>query len=975
MRKGKLKKIVSLILAFALILSVPPSLSANAESGEKAEGTAGSESSLVNAAYSRDNAYSKYYEKYKDTVRPNKEINVSGKDFVSATEDADASIMTVDGKENVLRWNGIEGEVSFKVNIAEAGVYNIEASYEALAGNANEIEFSLLIDGESPYSTATRLTLPKVWKNETEIRQDFNDNDIRPGQVELVCWQKSVIKDIDGLYNDPLIFYFEQGEHTITLKSSKAHFAIEYLKLYNPEKPAAYVAPSQAELEANSGADTIKLEGENATYKSARTLYPTNDRTSYLTSPSSPTKTKYNTIGAGSWSQSGQAITWEFHVDKAGYYKLGIRARQNTMRGFYSNRRLYIDGVVPNAESEQIKFQYSTDWEVTVPKDNDDNAMYYYLDEGDHTINLEAVPGEIGEIMDELDEIILNITSYYRQIRQITGPSPDKYNNYKIDKVIDGIVDDFELYSEQLKDIQSKIEKLTGTGGTEAATLNEMAIILDKCVSRPDRIPNLMTQIKDNVTALSSWMRQYREQPLELDFIEISPQNNDFTSTKKSFFESLKFAFFAFIGSFFEDYNSLSENADDADVLTVWVSLGRDQAQVVKQQVENDFNPNYDTKIAIQLVQGGIIEATLANKGPDIALFMGGDFPIQLAARNLVVDISKFDDYEEVTKRFADSAMTLYTYNDGVYGLPVSQSFPMMFYRDDILSSYGIDGSKDIQTWDNLISILPTLQRNYLEVGLVLPVTTTVNGTTTVPTTTEAGSTFAMLMLQNDLNFYNKEMTKTTFDNPIAVEAFDTWTKFYTTYSFEQTYDALTRFRTGDMPVVIQNYSFYNTLAVTAPEIKGCWGFAQVPGTERADGTINHASNSSGSGALIFSDCDDVDGAWDFIKWFTSTETQVQYGNDIEAVMGPLGRFETANVEALSQLSWSQAESKLLLKQLSEQVEIPIIPATYGVTRNITNAFRSVVNDAENARDTLMWYNKDINAEIERKRKDMGLKN
>jgi hypothetical protein len=37
------------------------------------------------------------------------------------------------------------------------------------------------------------------------------------------------------------------------------------------------------------------------------------------------------------------------------------------------------------------------------------------------------------------------------------------------------------------------------------------------------------------------------------------------------------------------------------------------------------------------------------------------------------------------------------------------------------------------------------------------------------------------------------------------------------------------------------------------------------------------------------------------------------------------------------------------------------------------NAFREVVNDSENPRDTLMWYNRDINEEIERKRENLGL--
>jgi hypothetical protein len=64
-----------------------------------------------------------------------------------------------------------------------------------------------------------------------------------------------------------------------------------------------------------------------------------------------------------------------------------------------------------------------------------------------------------------------------------------------------------------------------------------------------------------------------------------------------------------------------------------------------------------------------------------------------------------------------------------------------------------------------------------------------------------------------------------------------------------------------------------------------------------------------------------------------------------------------------------------LTQQLQAQVEIPIIPASYGVTRNLNNAFRETVNQYENARDTLFWYDKDINEEIARKNEDLALYN
>ncbi len=979
MKHKLLKRVLAISLAMTMAASTAVAVYAEDEKQDVKVAASDSESDIdIEEASSDTLSYTEYRAKYKDAVRPEVAddegyiYSAQKQPKYTGSADAQLSVEDVDGK-TALKWANQTGSITFPVTVKESGVYAVKFSYEALAGGTDGVEFDFQIDGASPYDTASRITLSKRWVNKEAIKQDVNDNDIRPGQVEDVCWQEEFLKDGDGLYGDALWFYFEAGDHTVTLESVKAQFAIESIKLAQEPTTELYEAPSNSELDANIDADVITIQGEDAIYKSDRSLYPTNDRNSSITQPSDPTKTKYNTIGAGNWSKSTQSITWEFEVKTAGYYKIGIRGRQDQMRGFYSNRKLFIDGKIPNTESGQIKFYYSTDWEVTTPKDQAGNDMYYYLEAGKHTMSLEAIPGEIGDIMAELDSLVYEITGYYRRIRQITGPDPDEYNDYQIEKVIPEILDEFSRFSSELKAKKKEIEDLSGTGGSEAITLEKMAIVLDNCVNRPINIPSNLSQIKDNITSVSSWMREYRGQPLEVDIIQLAPASKDFDPVDEGFLDSLSFGFKSFIGSFFEDYNSLSTESEDS--LVCWVSLGRDQAQIVNQLVESSFNPNSDTKITVNLVQGGIVEATLAGKGPDIALFIGGDFPIQLAARDVLTDLTTFDDYDEVTKRFQENATVLYQYNGGTYGLPVSQTIPMMFYREDILAEYGIDAERDIQTWDDLIDVLPVLQSNYMEVGLVLPITqnTSANGTAVVSTTVEAGNTFAMLMLQQGLNYYTEDQSQTTFDDQTAIDAFNTWTKFYTTYSFSQQYDGFTRFRTGDMPLLIQPYTFYNQVTVSAPEIKGCWGMTHVPGTLKEDGTIDHSASSQGTGAIVFKKAENQEAAWNFVKWFTEKETQVTYGNDIEALMGTMGRFDTANVEALKELSWSTTDMEKLQAQFAVQKEIPVIPASYAVTRNIMNAFRETVNNAENPRDTLMWYNKDINSEIERKINDLNL--
>lgn len=937
------------------------------------------------ALYVEQATYSDYYDAYAGEHRPDQEIMVRGTSCTTMDYDPEEDVSmgscgaeySQENKDDVLIWNASDGTVGYRISVPETGIYCMELSYLPIPSNMANIEFSILIDGKVPYDTASRATLNKVYVNDGEIELDSKGNQVRPAQKQIGMWQTTSLMDVDGLFNDPLIFYLEKGEHEITLDITKGYFALEYLKFYNPEALQSYDAykssvDSSVTVEGTPST-LIRIEGEDAAYKSASTLYPTADNSSYLASPSNPAKTVYNTIGAGNWTKAMQTITWEIPAEELtsdGWYKIGIKARQSSMRGFYSNRRMYVDGEVLFEELNQIKCYYDTEWQVIEPENGNGDEIYVYLEGGqDHTITLEVMPGEIGESMRVLDAAVLDINTYYRKILMITGPSPDKYTDYYVHEKIPELLDEFARLSEDLKQIKKSIETLAGSEGSEAAALERMYLVLDNCIDEPLKIPDYQSQIKDNITALSAWMFDYRGQPLEVDYLEIASADQEFSSVKENMFKSLGFGWQRFYSSFFEDYTNLSDDAGD-DAINVWVSLGRDQAMVVKSLVDSEFAPNHDANIAVNLVVGGVVEATLAGKGPDVALFLGGEFPVNLAARNLLVDVKEeFEDYDEVAARFQEYATVPYQYEDGVYGIPLTQSWAMMFYRKDILSEMGFTGPPE--TWDDIIDMLPALQRNYMYVGLVLPVVSGTNAT--ISAATESGHTFATLMLQKNMNYYNEDLTKTNFDSIEAVQAFEQWTDLYTKYGFEQTYDGFSRFRTGEYPIVISDYSFFNQLTVASPEIKGLWDFTQIPGTVQDDGSISHAVNSTSSGAVIFDKCKDKEGAWEFIKWFTSTEVQAAYGGQIEGLLGQLGRYTTANTEALQQLSWSKDEQATLLEAQSELKEIPIIPASYAVTRNVMNAFRETVNNNENPRDTLLWYNRDINTEITRKRENLGL--
>ena len=907
-------------------------------------------------------SYSKYYDLYCMEKRPDKVIEIIGTEFIS-TENGDFSEGSYGMKNNVLIWKSRNGNISYNIEVEETGIYCVNMTYFPLESDSSAIEFSMSIDGKVPYDTASRITLNRVWVNEKDIYTDSHGNQVRSPQVQQGMWQNSDFKDIDGLFNEPLFFYLEKGKHEIAFKSERAEFVIDSFKFYNPEKLPSYSEYSASADIFSTPENIFRIEGENAVYKSDSTLFPTYDNTDYLVSPSDPVKVVYNTFGAESWKKSLQCATWiikKEDIKNDGWYKIGIKYRQNKMRGFYSNRRIYLDGQVPCEELNQVKFYYGNDWNIASPESDGENIYIWLTADCDHTLTMECVPGEIGNSVRRLEDIISELNTYYRKILMITGVSPDKYTDYYVHEKIPGLIDGFKEISSELKDIQNDIESLSGTSGSEAAVIERMTVILDKCIKKPLKIPLYLSQIKESITSVSSWIRECREQPLEIDYIEFATSGIDFSKCKGNFFKSLWFGIKAFFGSFFEDYSTLSDVTGEK-ALNVWVNLGREQAETVKEMAD-EFMRNTGIPVSVSLVTGGIVEASLAGKAPDVALFLGGEYPVNLASRNLLVDVSQFCDYQEVTERFQENAMTHYEYNGGVYGLPITQSFPMLFYRTDILSELGYTSPPE--TWENLIDMLPSIQRNYMSVGLVLP-------SADISPSTETGNTFALLLLQRGINYYNQKMTKSSFDSSVAVEAFEKWTDFYTEYSFEQSYDAFSRFRTGEYPLVISDYTFFNQLSYVAPEIRGLWNFCPVPATEN-NGTLSHAANSNTSGAVIFRKAENIENAWKFIKWFTDTDTQVRYGNQIEGLLGTMGRFNTANTEALKRLSWSDSELSRLFDQREELIEIPVLPSSYAVTRNIMNAFREVVNEHENPRDTFLWYNHDINDEIERKQKNIN---
>ena len=163
---------------------------------------------------------------------------------------------------------------------------------------------------------------------------------------------------------------------------------------------------------------------------------------------------------------------------------------------------------------------------------------------------------------------------------------------------------------------------------------------------------------------------------------------------------------------------------------------------------------------------------------------------------------------------------------------------------------------------------------------------------------------------------YNEDLSKTSFDSNVAKDAFYNWVQLYKKYGLDREYDFYNRFRSGEMPMAIQSLSFYNQIYTAAPEIRGLWSIATIPGTKEADGTINKAEAATGTACIMLNSAVEKGldkQAFEFMKWWTSSSSQAMYASELEAVMGIAARYYPANKDAFDSIAWTKKEKDTIL--------------------------------------------------------------
>lgn len=980
------KKLTASLLAAVLLMSNVSLFAGAEETAATGAAEEGASSSQSNAS---ETAYVTYLEKYKNVPNATTSFTVNaaeeGAYTVSGMEnggvlkkgDADTENVFTGDKEAALLTDE-QGYAEWKFTVPETGMYNIAVVYYGYNSKGGSIERRMTIDGKVPFDEAEYISLNRVFEDVYDLdengnrKTDVSGNDIRPKQNEVLRWIESDLRDSSGYFADPLSFYLEKGEHTLRFESERESVLIEKFTFYRAETAPSY-AEVKAEYESKgykaASGDIQFQQAEEAFEKSDKSNYPINDRTSAATMPQDIYCIKLNSLGGQKWSGAGSWVTWQVTVPETGLYKIAPRFRQNIYSGVYVSRKLTINGEVPFAEASNLTFDYSTTWQCKPLGDGNEDFLFYFEAGKTYEIGFEAVLGDMGDLLRRVEDIVTNLNADYRKILMITGSSPDKYRDYSFQKIIPDVLEDMDKQAKELNAVGAILEGLTGEKGERVVQLNKLEYLIDRMVAKPKEIAGKFTMFKDNIAALGTWVLETASQPLELDYIAFVPADKEAPKANSGFFTNIAFSFESFLSSFMIDYQSIGTTIQEGDVsknITVWLTSGRDQSSIVRELIDSTFTPAYNIGVNLQLVAGGtMLPSVLAGRGPDVAIGMAMGDPINYAVRGAVLGLKDNDNFDEIIQRFHPSALVPYQFNGQTYALPETQSFNMLFYRTDIFGELGL---KAPETWEDLEILIPELQKKNMSIGLPHDL-----------------NALLMFMYQNDSPLYLENGKYSNLDSKEAVQAFTQLTDYFTLYKFPTEYDFANRFRSGEMPIALADYTMYNQLTLFAPEIRGQWAMTSVPGTPQTDEdgnpvldengkqVVDHATPSTGLSVMMLRGCEDTDAAWSFMEWWTSADVQASFGTEMETVMNNAARQPTANMEALSKMSWSVKDYNSIASQWTNVRGTPEVPGSYYTTRIVTFAFNRVINDSEDAGDSLQNYIESLNAELSRKRKEFGL--
>lgn len=859
-----------------------------------------------------------------------------------------------------------DGEsVEFTVNVAQAGVYEIEITQRDVSSSILPNRIGVLINGMYQYEEARTIELITEWAfTRTDFARDRYGNEILPNSDKNTTFLTHALYDSTALNSRPLQFNLDAGDNTIRIDHKAGHALISDVEISSVERIPTYDAYLDDFEDADVVDDVITVGAESFISK-------TNPSTR-LTSINDASATKYdsnysrlNSIDGYSFRSGNDQISYEIEAEEAGFYYIAFKYNQDYLMQMPVFREIAINGEVPFENLAMVPFQYTSSYENMI-LGGEETPYKIYLDEGVNTLSLRVVLDPYQNAYEHVTNMMDEITTLSLEIKKLTGNQSDQYRTWELETYIPDIESRLTNWIDTLETLNNGLA--TYSIYDEPGELTHLRLAIEQLTQLRediDDIPNNMMKLADgdaSTTQLLGTMAQVLlENGLDLEQMNIVGDVDDVPAAEANIFvrsfESVKRFFLSFTES---DY-AVSET--DEDVIEIWVNYPRQYVEIMQQIIDSEFTAEtgIQVKLALMPDENKLILANAANRPPDIALGVNHWVPYEFAIRNASLDLRQFDGYEEVVSNYAPGVMIPYAFEEGIYGLPQTQNFWVTFYREDLMDTMNLPVP---ETWEDVIEILPELQRlgmNYFEPIAQFPGFKPF--VATIPFIYQFGG-----------QLYDEDGMNTLINSEENLTGMRMMTDLFTVYDMpKQVPNFYNHFRAGTLPIGIGDLATYLQLTIAAPELAGKWNIAPHPGVLNEDtGEIERWAASGAQSLMILSDTDQPDEAWAFTKWWMSTEIQVDFAERLQTTYGTEFLWNTANLEAFRQLSLPPEHIDVILEQWEYAMEASRIPGYYMVEREISNAWNRIIFDDANPRIALDEAVKTSNREIIYRMEEFG---
>ncbi|MBZ4671510.1 MAG: transporter permease subunit [Oscillospiraceae bacterium] len=851
---------------------------------------------------------------------------------------------------------------SFAVDAPEKAQYAVSFDYYSYDDSTLPAEMSLKLNGDYPFYEARRLVFESMWKNPEEASYDRYGDQIVPVPEKIYQWQNKYITDASYRYSTPLLLELEKGENTITLSVAEGNILIGGIYLSAPPEIKAHEASQPAD-----GNALITIEAEDMDFRNDSSIRASCEYDPDL-SPYQPDSKVLNVIDSASFKDAGQMVGYEFEVENAGYYNIALNYRQMDKKDFPVFIDVRVDGEIPDSAFYSYPLAYNKTFQNAILKNSENNeTLSVYLEKGKHTVSFTINADKIRGYLEKVDRIMSEISDMTLEVTKLVGTNKDKYRDFDVLKYMPdaaeklyGWADELDAIRDDAKKYNPKVSQISAFSSLGVASKQ-----LRSLAEKPDELTYRLSELSQSTNSVNNFIAKFvdvvTKNYISFDRIYIY-QNGAKLPGKTNIFVKAAKGVQRFFNSFTDQ--SYSASSVNPEHLQVWMNRSKQYLEILQKMIDEDFTPKTGIQVDLSLMpdQSKLILANASGDAPDVATSINYAIPFDLAIRGAIKDLTEFDDFKEVASRFNDGLHIPATIDNGIYALPETMNFWVLYYRTDILGKLGLEVP---QTIEDVKDMLPELQRrgyNFYYPTAGMTTMKTFHGTTP-------------LLFQYGATLYGEnasEGTKITSD--AAIKGFTELTELFTIYNLPvDVPNFYQHFRNGDLPIGIAEYGMYNLLTNAAPEIANSWSIANVPGVKDENGNILRYTSSGMESTVMFkSDSQREKMAWEFMKWWSSADVQVEFGQTLQISYGSEFLWSTANTEAFKKLPWKTKDKEVILEQSKWTLEAPRILGTYMLEREMSNAYNSIVVDGKNLRTTLDEAAKNVNRETERKLQEFG---